>query len=69
MPKALRAFLATAEQVNLLVLSLKVLSDPNVESDGLLSLDHDLDCMPEIAWSGGVEEYKDTPPDDLWAML
>ena len=76
-PKALRkalSLLATEEQVNLLVLSLKeelALFDPNAESDDPLYPDHDLDLdrTPEIAWTEGVEEYKDTPPEELWAML
>ncbi len=63
--------MATTEQINLLVLSLKeelALSD---ESDSPFSLDHDLDLdhAPEVAWTEGVEEYKDAPPDELWAML
>jgi len=51
----------------LLVLLLKeelVLFDPNTKSNDPLYPDHDLDLdrTPEIAWTKGMEEYKDTPP-------
>jgi SNF2 family DNA or RNA helicase len=77
LPKPLRnalTFLATENQVQLLTLSLKEElshSDPRNESDDAPSIDPDLDLdrMPDLEWSEGVEEYKKLTRDDLWAML
>lgn len=74
MPKVLRdalAFLATEDKVNTLVYSLtEELSHFNTSDDhDFLDQDINLDGAPEIAWTEGTEEYKDTPPDELWAML
>lgn len=73
MPKALRdalSFLATAEQVKVLVLSLKEELANSDDSDDQLSLDDDLDLdRAELEWTEGVEEYSKTPPDELWVML
>jgi hypothetical protein len=77
LPKPLREalqFLASNREIGLLTASLQdqlVQANPNawVEVEPAPVLDLDLDLLPNIKWSEGVEEFNKMSEDELWSML